>query len=277
MFDYTFAAINKTLSSLKNLRDIFQYAFKVFTLAYLIYAIITKSGNLIVNCVLLGLLVVYTIFELCTRYKINELKNVRKQIRRLYTCSRLFVRAVSLGIILYGIYTANMDMTAFSIILTTLMLIAWIMQVLMEIGYFVAEKYADLIKKSFLTDVELLKNKLDPLNLLHTNKDIPLSQKKFDKLSQDVEAQKQQRSEKIAHTIKNTANHLSDAIQSGADKLTFKMQEKFANNAEKRAQKREARQEKKVSQQEEKASKRNKQNVVKQLPENCLDNENGEE
>lgn len=259
MFDYTFAAINKTLSSLKILRDIFQYAFKVFTLAYLIYAIITDTGNLIVNCVLLGLLIVYTVFELCTKYKTKELKTVRKQIRRLYVFIRLFVRAVSLGIILYGVYSSNVDMTAFSVILTTLMLIAWIMQVCMEIGCFVAEKYADLIKKSFLTDVELLKNKLDPLNLLHANKDLPLSQKKFDALSQDVEVQKQQRSQKIASTLKNTADHLSGVIKSSADKLTYKLQEKIALSAETRAQKKEARLAKKTAKQAQKAEKRAKQ------------------
>lgn len=247
MFDYTFAAINKTLSSLKNLRDIFQYAFKFFTLAYLIYAIVADKGNLIVNCVLLGLLVVYTIFDICTRYKVKELKNVRKQIRRLYACSRLFVRAVSLGIILYGIYTTNVDMTAFSVILTTLMLISWIMQVCVEIGYALADRYADLIKKSFLTDVENMKNKLDPLNLLHTTKETQLSQKTYDTLTQDVEVQKQQRSQKIADTIKSTATHLSDAIQTGADKLTFKIQERFAKNAEKRAQRKESRQAKKLA------------------------------
>lgn len=258
MFDYTFAAINKTLSSLKNLRDIFQYAFKFFTLAYLIYAIVADKGNLIVNCVLLGLFVAYNIFDICTRYKVKELKNVRKQIRRLYVCSKLFVRAVSLGIILYGIYTTNMDMTAFSVILTTLMLISWIMQVCVEIGYALADRYADLIKKSFLTDVENLKNKLDPLNLLHATKETPLSQKTYDSLSQDVEAQKIQRTQKMVSTIKTTANHFTDAIQNGADKLTFKMQERLARNAEKRAQKKEAKQ--------------NKQNEVKQLTDDSQDN-----
>lgn len=237
MFDYTFAAIDKTLSALKKIRTVFQCAFRVFTLSYLIYAIAAQKGNLIVNSVLLSLLVAYSIFEICSYNKIEKMKTARKQIRRLYVFGKLSVKAVSLGIILYGAYSANTNMNAFSVIVTTLMLISWIMQTFLELGYVLAERYLALIKKSFLTDVELLKDKFDPWNILHSNKDLPLDQKNLNALATDVEMRKKQRAQKFADKIKNTASRFTDAIQNGTDKITAKMQRQAAKSAEKKADK----------------------------------------
>jgi hypothetical protein len=59
--------------------------------------------------------------DLITKNK--ELKSLKKFIKKSYTWIKFVTKTFTLGIIVYGVYTATTHVTPFSIILVTLMII----------------------------------------------------------------------------------------------------------------------------------------------------------
>ncbi len=151
MLKYTKATLNKIVSDFKRYYRIFKNASLIFTSAYFIYALINKTGNFYANIVLAILFVTYTIFEIATRDK--NMKTARKNVKKGYKWTKIAIKALTLGAMLYGIYTATTRVTPLSIILATLMIILWILQFLLAIVIEVVENKINLfviaIKEDF--------------------------------------------------------------------------------------------------------------------------------
>ena len=131
MFMYTRAAIDIVIGDIKRYCNIFKYSSMIFTFLYFGYVLYSKSGNFFVNVILLGLFSSYTIFDLLTHKK--DFKPLKKFIRRSYKGIKFFAKTFTLGVMIYGIYTASISVSAISIILATLMIIMWVLQLLLEI------------------------------------------------------------------------------------------------------------------------------------------------
>ena len=69
MFKYTKAAIDIVINDIKRYFNIFKYGSMFFTLLYFCYALYSKSGNFIINIILLFLFGVYGFFDLLTNNK----------------------------------------------------------------------------------------------------------------------------------------------------------------------------------------------------------------
>lgn len=156
MVNYSKAAIAIVLEDLKKWSKAFKIGFSIFTLLYLTYSVVMEKGNFYVNVTLLGLYVVYTLFELLTYNK--DMKRAKKIIFRSYKWSKLAIKTFTLGSMLYGIYVAAYDVDAISIILATLMIIIWILEVLLEVLIFVIEPKVKLIIAGVLTDAKPIIN-----------------------------------------------------------------------------------------------------------------------
>lgn len=155
MFKYTKAAIDIVINDIKSCCNIFKYGSMIFTILYFGYSLYSKSGNLIANIVLLSLFSFYAILDFFTHDK--ELKSLKKFIKKSYKSLKMITKTFSLGVVIYGIYTASTNVSAISIILATLMIIMWVLQLLFEviIGIFEAKK--DLIVVGWNKDIENLK------------------------------------------------------------------------------------------------------------------------
>ena len=156
MVDYSKAAISIVLEDLKKWSRSFKIVFSIFTLIYLSYAIIVEEGNFYVNVVLLGMFIIYTLFELFTINK--SMKKTKKIIARSYKWSKLAVRAFTLCSMMYGIYVAAANIDAISIIFATLMIILWVLEVLLEVLIFVIEPKVKLVIAGVLTDAKPIIN-----------------------------------------------------------------------------------------------------------------------
>lgn len=151
----TFQALRLILNDFKKLFKFFKYASLVFTSAYFIFAFITDIGNKIANIVLASLFVTYTLFDLITsRFKIKKTKKI---VKRSYKWLRLLTNAFTLGSMLYGIYTATTNVSAIAIIIATLMIILWVLQLFLEIAIEVFEDKWEFISNSFRDDMENIK------------------------------------------------------------------------------------------------------------------------
>lgn len=158
MLDYVREAIKKTVDDLKRYLAITQYAMQAITFVYLIYALIVGLGNVIVNAILLSLLVAYSIFDLITTKKgRKQTKNLRRKVGHVYAGIKIGVRTFTLGVTLYSIYYSASSVKPLSIILTTFMLLTWIIQVVLEIFKYLFESKSKLILAGWQKDMEELR------------------------------------------------------------------------------------------------------------------------
>jgi hypothetical protein len=155
MFKYTREAVDKIIDDFRKLSRFFKYSSQIFTVTYLVYAIIANVGNLYANIILLSLFIAYTIFDLVIDEKENRL--VEKVVRRTYKWLRISIKAFTLGILIYGIYTATTSTSPISIILATLMIIVWVLQVLLELVIMIVEDEKDLVVAGLKKDMEDIK------------------------------------------------------------------------------------------------------------------------
>lgn len=155
VFKYTKTSINIIIRDLKKYAKIFKYSALIFTIGYYIFALITKIGNFWINVVLLSLISLYSLFELITINK--DLKTTKKVVKRVYKWLKIAIKAFTLGVAIYGLYTAANNVTAISIVLTTLMIIMWVLETILEIVIEVISKEAELLIAGWKKDMEIIK------------------------------------------------------------------------------------------------------------------------
>lgn len=154
MFKYTKAGINIIINDIKNLSKILKYVTLIGTAIYYLIAIILNIGYLAVNIILATLFTAYTIFDFLTDK--NKNKKTRKIVGRSYTWISIGLRAFTLCATLYGMYLGTSNTSAISIILTTLIIILWVLEVLFEvIAQYITDK-AKLIMTGFQKDTEFI-------------------------------------------------------------------------------------------------------------------------
>lgn len=154
MFKYTKAGLNIIIDDIKKLAKIFKYGSLIFSIIYYIVAICLKIGILVVNIIFLLLLISYTIFDLIIDKKKKENKLIIRKISRSYTTIKIILRGFTLLVTLYGMYLGTSNTSPISIILATLMIILWILEVLFEvIARYVTNK-KDLIVTAFKKDID---------------------------------------------------------------------------------------------------------------------------
>ncbi|MBE6132789.1 MAG: hypothetical protein E7180_05325 [Erysipelotrichaceae bacterium] len=154
MFKYTRTAIDIIISDIKKFSTIFNYGSLIFTSAYFIYALVTKTGNFIANIILASLFVGYTIFYFIT--KSMEMKTAKKIVKRSYKWIKIVIKTFTLGAMIYGIYTATTNVTPISIILATLMIILYVLQILLELACEIVEDKKDLLVEAVAKDMEIV-------------------------------------------------------------------------------------------------------------------------
>ena len=162
MFDYTKAAIDKIRTDFQVFVYRFTIASQILYIGYLLYMIFAPLGLLWANIPLLCISVVYfAIFLIANMPKLAERMKKLKQISQtIYTRTKLLIKFFTLGITLYGIYATTAHVTPFSIILTTLSILAWILQVLFHIvlTYFIDRFH--LLKEGLEADVQSIKSSI---------------------------------------------------------------------------------------------------------------------
>ncbi len=160
MFDYTKAAMEKIKTDFNVFVYRFTIASQILYIGYLLYMIFAPLGLLWANITLLSFSVAYfAIFLIATLPSIAEkMKKLKKISQTVYTRTKLLIKCFTLGITLYGIYATTAHVTPFSIILTTLSILAWVLQLLFHIvlTYFI-DRF-NLLKEGLEADVQSIKS-----------------------------------------------------------------------------------------------------------------------
>ncbi len=155
MFDNTKLVFNKMLADIKRIGFAFSLVTNLINIFYLIYACFTRRGILWVNIVLLAITVGYFIVFVATYYNKSKIaKQVKLRARRITKWSKIAIKAFTLFVAIYGIYSAAENVSFFSVLLVAFMVIGWVFQVVTEILIYVIRKQKELLLTALQKDIE---------------------------------------------------------------------------------------------------------------------------
>lgn len=133
----------------------FNLVMQVMYFAYLLYAIGTERGVLWLNILLAGLSILYFVFYVATyNKKENAITRMKKSARRLHRWCKLAGKTLTLCVMVYSIYATTQDVSPTSVIMTALMVVAWVLQLLFSLIIGFLEKEKDLILEAIRKDIE---------------------------------------------------------------------------------------------------------------------------
>lgn len=145
MFDYTKAALGKIIDDFKKLFFGFNVVTQCVYIAYLAYAVVTKTGYFKLNISLLAASVVYFVIYLATRGGGKTAAAVSKTAKRSLKWYKIITKAGTLAVAVYGVYETATSVTPISVLLVALMLVGWILQVLFELVLYFLENKLDYV------------------------------------------------------------------------------------------------------------------------------------
>ena len=149
----TKTALEIIVKDFKRYITILKYIFVLFSVLTLIYNIYTQTGVLLINCILLGVIVGYTLVDALLQR--TDFVRLTKKIKRIYKWTTIILNLAALSISIYAIYSATSnEIKPVSIILATLSIIFFILKVVVEIVLEVLESKWDLLKTALIMDAK---------------------------------------------------------------------------------------------------------------------------
>ena len=149
----TTAAFKLIVADFKRYILILKYIFLSISALTVIYNIVVKAGNLVINCSLLGLLVVYSVVDAILKAK--QKPNASKKVRLAYAWLKIFLNAAALTSSLYSLYSATAnEVKPYAIVLATLSMIMFVLKVLIEICYDIFLSKWELLKGALALDAK---------------------------------------------------------------------------------------------------------------------------
>lgn len=168
MLNYTQAAAHKILQDFKRTLFFFNLFFPIINIVYLTFNLFTKPDFFVINLILLIITTAYFAFFIYTSCK-NITKYIKQTVGRVYKYSKFILKALTLGIIIYGIIIENNTPSTFSIIMLIFSIVALLVSILLEIIVRVAEWWLTLFIEGIKMDgngviktINFFKNIYDP-------------------------------------------------------------------------------------------------------------------
>ena len=160
MIDYTKAAIEKTIGDLKKFAYFFNIAVQLFSVAYLVYAIVLRVGYVYANIALCAVTVSYTVFYIIA-FRTDKRREENAEIKTAFKWIKLGIKAFSLVVAVYGVYIAAEHTTLVSIVMASINVISWLLQLILTITVGFVESRANLIADAIKADIDNAKRPLD--------------------------------------------------------------------------------------------------------------------
>ena len=223
-FPKTIFAAKKSLQDIKNYCFAFQIVTALVSIGYFIYALCTGTGLLWANALSLSLIVVFNIIRFTTR-EVPEKKSNRKTLKKVYRWIHILIKAFTLAVMLYGVYSAaSTAMTnkffAFTIIYASIMVMMWIIQLVLEVLIDLLDAKIDYISTEFQKDLEpIMEEHVGPV-LNKVNAVVEVKER--------LEVKAEALSDKTHEVIDNIARPLKGF----ADSIKRKLESKNASTAE---------------------------------------------
>ncbi len=150
----TKTAIELIVEDFKRYLVVIKWIFLVFSLGTVIYNLVTNTGNLIINIILICVLIIYAVLDAI--FKKLKKPDPNKKLRFIYAWIRILLNAAALVSSFYTLYsaTAGDAIKPFSIVLTTLSLLMFILKVVLEICVDIFSSKWKLLKNAMIMDAK---------------------------------------------------------------------------------------------------------------------------
>ena len=155
MFKNTRESISKIIKIYKIAKNIFNYGLNGLMIIYLSLAISFSTGNFIANLIILPITVI--MFVLSVFVDLSEEKKTKRKLKgtkHIFKWGKILTNAFSLGVTLYGMFIAASMVSPLSIILTTLLIIMWIIKVMIEVLIMTVEHLYYMLENSVKEDLK---------------------------------------------------------------------------------------------------------------------------
>ena len=154
MFDYTKVAFTKVINDFKKLFFVFNIVVQLVYIAYLCYATFFTDKFFKINLSLLAVSVIYFVVFLATRDGSKLSKKVDTTVKRSVKWYKIIVKAFTLGVALYALVDTVNTVKPLSVVLVSLMIIGWVLQVLFELVLYFLESKVDYVITGLKRDWE---------------------------------------------------------------------------------------------------------------------------
>lgn len=132
---------------------ILKWVFLGLSVATIIYGIVTRTGNLIINIVLLGVLLAYSVLD--TLFRLSANPNPTKKLRVIYAWIRIALNAAAIASSIYALYSSTINQVKpIEIVLAALSMMMFILKVLLEITLEVLSSKWSLLKNAMIMDAK---------------------------------------------------------------------------------------------------------------------------
>lgn len=157
IFSNTTTAFTKILNEIKLFILVFTLVSEAAYVGYLIYAIVAGLGNLYVNIILLILVSFYVgIYVTNQSSKDKRLKRFEKNTKHVLNWTKILAKGFEVGVIVYTIVISSDSFTPITAVFSVLTIIAWVIQLILELIVMYVEARWRLICTAFSKDVEPL-------------------------------------------------------------------------------------------------------------------------
>ena len=132
---------------------IMKWVFLSLSVATIIYGIVTKTGDIIINATLLAVLLSYAVLDTIFRLRANP--NPTKKLRTIYAWIRIALNAAALASSIYALYSSTItQVKPIEIVLAALSMLMFILKVLLEITLEVISSKWELLKNAMIMDAK---------------------------------------------------------------------------------------------------------------------------
>ena len=132
---------------------IMKWVFLSLSVATIIYGIVTKTGDIIINATLLAVLLSYAVLDTIFRLRANP--NPTKKLRIIYAWIRIALNAAALASSIYALYSSTItQVKPIEIVLAALSMLMFILKVLLEITLEVISSKWELLKNAMIMDAK---------------------------------------------------------------------------------------------------------------------------
>lgn len=165
IFSSTRATLSGIAATAKTASLLFTLLTQTVYIGYLIYAICTGRGSLTVNAVLLSVSVAYLIFFSVMEVRLGSMSRRERRlerrrvkgVKRAYKWIKLTAKTFNLAVLLYGIYVGSESATPISTIITTLMIIVWVLEVFFASASLLVEHLVRVLAEAIEEDTRVIK------------------------------------------------------------------------------------------------------------------------
>ena len=173
MIDYTKVALKKIFDDFKQFVYVFQVCVYILYTLYLIYAIITKSGILAVNIVLLIFSIAYLIFFIVYNERKQKNKALKKVVTEIFKWSKRAIKLFTIGVALYGVYETSKNATPLSVVLASLMVVGFVFDLLFDVIIRFISKRIHFVYEAIQADVETITKPFTAVKSFFKREDTP--------------------------------------------------------------------------------------------------------